>query len=213
MQQVSCDCIGYHHTFIPQHHQALAFAAPAITHIIQSPSASFTAPAVSSPWQKVISLICKLYPMTKGYWWQLLPSLPNWHPHQLNARCAIYAIFASLAPPPFFFHQNPSQWRQPKGTLVIPGWISGWQHVMCCNEEDQISSTNCFCNVWDLSHVSGSASIRVIFLFGHIREIACHLSRSSTWNLFWRKLALSSPIAAFPAKHLFGQSQWKLDRV
>ena len=43
-----------------------------------------------------------LQPMTKGYWWQLLPSLPNWHPHQLNARCAIYAIFASLAPPHFF---------------------------------------------------------------------------------------------------------------
>jgi hypothetical protein len=30
MQQVSCDCIGYHHTFIPQHHPAPAFTAPAI---------------------------------------------------------------------------------------------------------------------------------------------------------------------------------------
>ena len=80
----------------------------------------------SSPWQKVISLsfvlldpmtschwwhlciapqvlICNLYHMTKGYWCQLLPSLPNWHPHQLNAQCAIYAIFASVAPPPHFF--------------------------------------------------------------------------------------------------------------
>ena len=49
MQQVSCDCIGYHHTFIPHHHPAPAFTAPAINHIIHSPSASFTAPAVSSP--------------------------------------------------------------------------------------------------------------------------------------------------------------------
>ncbi len=30
MQQVSCDCIGYHHTYIPQHHPAPAFTAPAI---------------------------------------------------------------------------------------------------------------------------------------------------------------------------------------
>ena len=30
MQQVSCDCIGYHHTYIPQHHSAPAFTAPAI---------------------------------------------------------------------------------------------------------------------------------------------------------------------------------------
>ena len=101
----------YTASFSHDHHPAPAFTVPAIKHIIQSPSASFTAPAISSPWQKVISLICKLYPMTKGYWWQLLPSLPNWHPHQLNAWCAIYAIFASLAPPPFFLNHNPSQWR------------------------------------------------------------------------------------------------------
>ncbi len=111
----------YTANFSHDHHPAPAFTAPAIKHIIQSPSASFTAPAVSSPRQKVISLIFKLYPMTKSYWWQLLPSLPNWHPHQFNARCAIYAIFASLAPPPIFFNHNPVNDGQPKGTLVIPG--------------------------------------------------------------------------------------------
>jgi hypothetical protein len=30
MQQVSCDCIGYHHTYITRHHTAPAFTAPAI---------------------------------------------------------------------------------------------------------------------------------------------------------------------------------------
>ena len=67
--------------------------------------------------------------------------------------------------------------------------------------------------VWRNTIFDSTARRRSVACMQHIREIAWHLSRSSTWNLFWRKLALSSPIAAFPAKHLFGQSRWKLDRV
>ena len=50
-----------------------------------------------------------------------LAILAEWHPHQLNAQCAIYAIFASLAPPPFFFLIiTPVNDEQPKGARRIP---------------------------------------------------------------------------------------------
>jgi len=78
--------------------------------------------------QRQLHCACCFKPMTKSHQpdlqvvpHDLLPTLPNWHPHQLNARCAIYAIFASLAPPPFFLIITPVNDRQPKGTLAIPG--------------------------------------------------------------------------------------------
>jgi hypothetical protein len=51
MQQVSCDCIGYHHTFIPQHHPAPALLRACHTIIIQCQ----------------LHCACCFKPMTKGH--------------------------------------------------------------------------------------------------------------------------------------------------
>ncbi len=107
----------------------------------------------------------------------LSPQLPLASPICLYGATYLFLhpICLLQAPPafllPIFFEKDPWQhvW-QPKGSLILnsQGAICGWynHHV-----QQLISSTNCFCKLLQhLFHVSGCASIRVIILFGHIRE-------------------------------------------
>ncbi len=91
----------------------------------------------------------------------MAPHLPFGAP---SAFCKPHLPFGS----PIYLKRPMTKYvRQPKGALVLDSQsaICGWynHHVQW-----PISSTNCFCK--HLSHVSGCALIRVIILFGHIRE-------------------------------------------
>ncbi len=121
----------------------------------------------------------------------LVPQLPLWCPHMSSWHpiclfgvhlplrrpiCLLAPLLPFVSPicllAPQFFWWDP--WHNMSGSqkghwfLNPHGAICGWynHHV-----QQSISSTNCFCNfLQHLSHVSGCASIRVIILFGHIRE-------------------------------------------
>jgi hypothetical protein len=128
---------------------------------------------------------------------QFLPSLPHWHPN----KCAIFAILASLAAPSHLVcHLQAFDKRSHfallpshpivsfflKKTMTIspaPKKGPGVQFPGC---NLLMTSSSCAMTnqlyqlllqfMQHLSHMSGCASIQVIILFGHLREMESHLS-------------------------------------